>query len=236
MSFHNLSSSHGRLSKDSSYNSTYNSIYSHTYSTTPSSGSLGLPGDEFRILQKRQNRDRLDAHFSHYASPSYSHHPRPVCRDMPSTQDARLLISEVKNATRQALGRNFDFTDDWHDRTKRHESVETRGDAKEYGEPIPQKYLDEYHKWSREDDAKYDADQSMADYTPGARWRAHDHLHIDVTAMRPSTSHRETFRHLPQPVHASIVPNEPDYARPVLVSKFSFDSDMPPRRSFFRRR
>ncbi|KAF1852018.1 uncharacterized protein K460DRAFT_413497 [Cucurbitaria berberidis CBS 394.84] len=204
------------------------SLSGHSNSST----SSGLPGDEFHTLQKRQTRDRLEAHFSHHGSSTRSH-PRTSYQDVFLPQDDRVRISEVKNATRRALGSSFDFTDGGYSRTKRVDSLKTphaagsrRGGSK-YDEPIPQKYLDEYHKRSREDDEKYDADQYKADFTSFARWRTHDVLDVNNGAIRPPNSYRETAHssaHLRS--MDSVMDDKREVARPPLVSKFSFDSDM----------
>lgn len=211
------------------------------YSTSTNS-SLGLPGDEFRTLKRRQNRDRLENHFSHRGASNYSH-SRTAYQDAHLGHNERVRISEVKNATRKALGSNFDFTDNGHRGTKYYEAglkrrtAESRRDSSKYEVPIPQKYLDEYYEWSRKYEEKYEAHQSKADYTFGAPWRTHDRLHVDPAAVRPSTLYRETPRSStkPESVESNIY-DERGYARPPLVSKFSFDSDVPPKRSFFRRR
>lgn len=275
----------------SSYSSSSSGQSSSSYTTQTSKSSytsVGLPADEYRTLQKRQNRDRVEAHFrgssgsSNYSSstsslsPNYPHHRRGDSgdstysqRSYTSYQEARLPhaqrvhISEAKNATRRALGPSFSFTDEYDNQASNYPATtqttalsggrRSRGNHTER-EPIPQKYLDEYHAWSRADDEKYNIDDRhpyKADYISNAQWHTHDGVHVapaptaaatPILCPTPMKPYYKTPSSLPShsPLRShhrlervySVMqdvreqPNyEYEYAQPRLVSKFSFDSD-----------
>jgi hypothetical protein len=162
-----------------------------------SSESSSLPGDEYRRLQKRQQQARLNTYFSQpHLPPSYtSVRPKTSYQARPHlTRERRSEISEVANATRNALGSSFDFTDESYNCSQRTAAVSTLhtartrcDDVASKGEaPIPQRYIDEFNKRWHEDDLQYERQhQYKADYTPKAAWRSHAGMYVDTKPLPP---------------------------------------------------
>jgi hypothetical protein len=204
-----------------------------------------LPGDEFRMLQKRQERERLEHHFEHRGHSNHYINPRTPYQDVGLSPDARLRISAVKNATRTALGPSFDFTDDSYNRSQRCTDASSvpsvRRGADKSLDPIPQRYIDEFNKKWRDDDLKYDAHQYAADMTHNTPWRAHAPMYVDI---KPLPRQEPLHRPLPQTTNSGCFdgglsvcePRSLTRGRPALVSKFSCETlDEPPKRTFWRR-
>jgi hypothetical protein len=219
----------------------------------------GLPGEEYRKLRRGQDRERLEKHFepreSHF-KPLISLHS--AYRTASLSQDQRLRISEVKSATRVALGSSFDFDDDSYGRLDRHEHKYQRShgwvDDAAQGGNIPQKYLDEFNQHWHEDDEENDADQYMADHAREAPWRKH------APALQRRLDLELVYGNEPVYTNKPIHTNEPIYTRPLtkgappridsgygseyepprtpqlLPSKFSFDHSIKkPKRRFLGR-
>ncbi|KAF1836821.1 hypothetical protein BDW02DRAFT_492598 [Decorospora gaudefroyi] len=205
-----------------------------TYYTTSSSGAI-LPDDEYKVLQERQQRAHLEAHFAQPAlAPSHtSVRPKTSYQEANLPQDRRAHISEIKNATRDALGSSFDFTDDSYDRGQSSSGTRRATTQYSYEEPIPQRYIDEFNKKWHEDDLKYEH-QYRADCTHNAGWRTHQNMYVDIKPLP---------RHESAPRYANVYEPRPltREAPKMLRSKFSFDSavettlETKPKHSFWRR-
>lgn len=130
-----------------------------------------------------------------------------------------LHISEVRTATRRALGPSCyrsEYTEFTQPDYGSHWNYEESQDSED---PIPQKYLDEFNRRWHEDDEDNDADQYMADIMPNARWRRHLPIFLDgevpiLTLPKTGRSRREPTS--PDSRHAS--------SRPPLQSRFSHDT------------
>jgi hypothetical protein len=143
------------------------------------SRSSGLPSDEYRTLRRAQDRSRLESHFSlgekvdaTYTTTSSAY------RSAGLSQSERFRVSEVRSATRSALGSSFNFDDESYERSMRREGEyqQSRGWISEdetRHDPIPKKYLDEFNRKWHEDDEDNDADQYLADCASEAKWRRH---------------------------------------------------------------
>lgn len=230
----------------SNYSSSTASLATPTYSVSSFTEPLGLPGDEYRILKGRQDRDRLEAHFAHRGSGS---NPRSstAYQQAGMSKHERTNISELRSATRRALGESFDFTDKSFDKFQR--AVKHHPDAfeEDFDQPIPQRYIDEYHSRSREDCRKYDNDQDMEDCTSGAAWVLCDPSDRDVAANSSTLWHQPSMSYVQSSnksyslgwidsvMGGSYKQQLPSPYEPQLVSKFSFDSDMPKKRKIFGR-
>ncbi|KAI8934980.1 hypothetical protein NX059_008646 [Plenodomus lindquistii] len=188
-----------------SNNSSESSLHSHLNSIT----SPGLPSEEYRTLRRRQERARLESHFTH--------------RD-------RVRISQVKNATRHALGSSFDFTDESYERSTAatatpRRAVGKRRECGKYEDPIPPRYIDEFNNMWADDDDVYDAEQVRADmsYAP---WRVHARMPRDVAPVEPCAYPNRVSRvdSAIAGVEARRETRSVEEVRPQLVSKFSTDS------------
>jgi len=221
-----------------------------TMSSTQSSyhsskASIGLPDDEFRTLQKRQNRSRLEKHFAHQGSSNHYSRPRTAYQKADLSQEERLRISKVKNATRQALGSSFDFTDSGCSYSQQSDvgltlsATETLRDSSSYEEPIPREYIDAFNQRWYEDDDVYEPAQYVADHTFNAPWRQHADMYTDIEPITCPEVAPFGNRHsrVGSAIDDRFEQRPLTSPRPQLVSKFSFDSDMPSRkRRFFRLR
>jgi hypothetical protein len=207
-----------------------------------SSSASSLPGDEYRRLQKRQQHERLDAYFSQpHLAPSYtSIRPKTSYQAAHLPRERRVEISEVANATRRALGSNFDFTDGSYNCSQRTAAVSIlhsarsrrNADREEKEEPMPQRYIDEFNKRWHEDDLTYERQhQYRADYTHSAEWRSHAGMYVDV-------------KPLPSPRRERAVRNEQAHSyerrpltRVVNQSRFSLETheEPTPKRGFWNR-
>jgi hypothetical protein len=213
----------------------------------------GLPGDDFTRLCQQ---DRLNTHFQHRGNQDAAlpEPPRSAYRDAGISQSQRSRISEVRGATRAALGSSFDFIDDSYERSRRRDDDyhRSRGwlDKEPRRDPIPQKYQDEFNKLWHEDDMANDADRYRDDYTSpkNAPWREHVMLDRNGRMVGPDFSRPPIISSAPRRVDSVIdscgfrrPASPPRQASPVLVSKFSFESladsveEAPPRRRYFGR-
>ena len=196
-------------------------------------------------MQKRQNRDRIDAHFSpssHHSSYSPASY-RTSYQERGLDPEHRLRISEVRNATHQALGAGFEFTDESYDDMQRvaESGRGTTGTGTYKDDPIPQHYIDEFNKMMYEDDLENDRDQYTADCTPEAPWRAHWSMYNDIKPLaRRETPPLQCVPSVQLERHDSAMEEDaseprPLTRRPQLVSKFSWDSsvDEKPRKRRF---
>jgi hypothetical protein len=213
----------------------------------------GLPQDEFRNLCRAQERERLETHFTH------KNKPRPIAytssraayRDAGLSQSSRHHISEVHSATRAALGPSFDFIDASYSSSRARDDTYQRSrgwidDLPQCDAPIPKKYRDEFDRWWHEDMEEHDADQYLADHMKDAPWRQHvplEHNRLNVEPVR--ARQRTTAAPVPKPAprrvdsgyHSGESERSAQYVRPPLpVSKFSWGSDVKPRRRGLRER
>lgn len=210
-----------------------------------SRGTPGLPGDEYRALRKLQQRNRLEEHFAHNGSSKTRISPQtPKPADGHSISN-RVHASDVKYTTRKALGANFDFTDGGYERARAATEARRTVGQKEQGKhekAIPQKYIDEFNKKWQEDDERYESDLWKAYCTDNAAWRKHEAMYSDIAPLVYKAEprymkHTERVQRVP-----SYVANSSQYTskepvsldKPSLVSRFSFDSVVTERRSFFR--
>jgi hypothetical protein len=200
--------------------------------------SSSLPDEEFRDLHRAQNRERLESHFEHRGGCSRSNEPlHSAYRDAGLSREERRGISEVRSATRAALGPSFDFDEDSYGCSRRHmdDSQRSRGWTEEApsGGTIPKKYLDEYDQRWHEDDEDNDADQYIADCTLRASWRKHERMDRYPVYVEPSDTRRPTAV-APRSVDRGQDSSHGDFERPVsrpqLTSSFSFDNYEEPQR------
>jgi hypothetical protein len=219
------------------------SLSEHRYSCYPiaSQESFSLPGDEYHNLRRAQDRERLESHFEHRGDSSLLYKPlRSAYRDIGLSYDHRRDISEVRSATRAALGPTFIFDDDSYERSShRYKSENQRSsgwtDDAPSGGAIPKKYLDEFNQRWHEDDEDNDADQYLADYAPKAAWRKHEQLDRHLAYIEPSYSQYRTSKG-PRRIdsgYGSADNGDEDecvQCRPHLSSKFSFDDLEEPKR------
>lgn len=215
------------------------SISTQSYSNKSSTDSLGLPSDEYRILKKRQEIGRLEAHFADSSNPPSCSIPYTPFQQVGIPQESRTLISETRNATRSALGASFDFTDDSYDRSQRTGAVdmlrlvELRRERRNRKPPIPQRYLDEFNRKWAYDEEMYEPSQSIADYAYDAPWRFHTPMHTDIVPVPYRDTHGPRTR-LGREYYGECEQRPAIRETPPLVSKFSFDSEIEPkRRSLF---
>lgn len=133
---------------------------------------------ESRNIRRDQDRERLEKHLEHRGNSGHSYPaPHSNYRDAGLSEGERVRISQVKSATRAALGPSFHFDDGTFHRSRRHNNYQrSQGwtDHTENGiKDIPQKYIDEFNQKWHEDDEDNDADQYLADYAGEAPWRKH---------------------------------------------------------------
>ncbi|KAL5116210.1 hypothetical protein ACEQ8H_005875 [Pleosporales sp. CAS-2024a] len=193
----------------------------------------GLPGDDFTRLRQR---DGIERHFGHGGAGDAAYEaPRSTYRDAGLSRDHRSRISEVRGATRAALGSSFDFTDDSYERSqsRRRDDAYARSRGWLDDEPrdsgtIPTKYLDEFNKLWYEDDQANDAQQYQADYTREAPWRDHESMgRYKSSAERSCTPQPRTST---ASSRADSGYGGSDTSSQTLKSKFSWDDDESPRR------
>lgn len=203
--------------------------------------SHGLPGDEYQTLQRRHARQRLESHFSHRGSSNSFPSLRTAYQSADFSLPKRSHISAVQNATRQALGPSFNFTDQsFTFLTQRSQPVScpptTDEQASRYDEPIPQRYLDAFNqKWAEDDDI-YDCVQARGDRTNGALWRRHADLPAGITPLYPVSQADSAVSLVGE---SRLTVQGHGCGRPDAVSRFSSDSEASlamPRRSIFRQR
>jgi hypothetical protein len=221
------------------------SPYSNSYTEqrqsrypTASQRSVGLPEEEYRGLYRAQTRERLESHFEHRGgSSSSSESSHSVYRDAGLAREERRAISEVRSATRAALGSSFDFDDDSYGRSRRHMDKYQRSYGWTGEEPcggaIPKKYLDEYNQRWHEDDEDNDADQYLADYASRAPWRNHERLNHYPAYVEPSNNRPRKVvapRNVDRECGSSHDDFERPQSRPQLISNFSFDDYEEPQR------
>jgi hypothetical protein len=203
-----------------------NSLYSVRHKSRE---SVSLPSEEYRALCLAQDRERLEKHFGHHGNCSNSvAAPCSAYRDARLSQHERSRISEIKSATRAALGPSFDFIDDTYKRLGQHKCVyQSSGgwiDNPPCGSAIPKKYLDEFNQRWHEDDENNDVDQYLADHIHRAPWRKHvplEHHRLRLKSVRISA------RTSAEPPRVDIgsceEPENPRVAQ-LISSKFSFES------------
>ncbi|KAF2273313.1 uncharacterized protein EI97DRAFT_445050 [Westerdykella ornata] len=153
-----------------------------------------LPADEYRYLQTRHTLEkhfggrspamtsRSDASSSlsmtKSTSSKHSSSSSSNKKDSRLTHDQRTSVSEIRYATRKALGPSFDFTDTYV-APKRKTTRHHYGNDEEAGkEHIPQRYIDEFNRRWVQDDFEEDAHQFVMDCLPNgvAPWRRHQAL------------------------------------------------------------
>lgn len=204
---------------------------------------LRLPAEEHEHLK---NKYRLEEHYRSPRLSGISANLSSVSR-YPSSRkkssdeiEHRFKSSEIRHATRKALGPSFDFSDDSFTSLG---SAQRRGTVQaspeEHSSPIPQRYLDEYNRWCYEDEMSHEADQYKDDMAPKAPWRHHENFHdgnphevADMViyiekyrntygpssgAIRRIPTYRESGDQKPVPMM--------DIAVNQLKSKFSWDAD-----------
>jgi hypothetical protein len=222
--------------------STYNSRSGATGEllSPTSSESSSLPGNEYKRLQQRQKIERLNAYFEQPHLPlSYtSARPKTSYQQARIPRERRVEISEVGNATRIALGSNFDFTHESY-RSQRSAAAHTTRTS-ERKEPIPQRYIDEFNnKWA-EDDRIYEH-QRQADYTYNADWRTHAGMHVDTKPLpAPRREAKPSYDHRPMRFDSSSRDEPRPLARSApaaFASRFSLETreEPVPKRSFWGR-
>jgi hypothetical protein len=217
-----------------------------------------LPQDEYRHMCRAQERERLETHFTHQnklRTNTYAPY-RSAYRDAGLSHSSRHQISEVQSATRAALGPSFDFTeatysssrarDDSYQRSRGWTDYSPRRDA-----PIPKQYRDEFDRWWHEDTEEHDADQYLADHVKEAPWRQHvplehNRLNVEPVRARPRTTAVCTPapKSAPRRVDSGYYSGHsgesecsgPAVRPPLPVSKFSWESDVKPRRRGLRER
>ncbi|KAH7075425.1 hypothetical protein BKA63DRAFT_594851 [Paraphoma chrysanthemicola] len=155
----------------------------------------GLPGDEYQILRRANDRERLERHFEGGSSSRTYQPSSSAYRDAGLSYSQRHGISEVRNATRAALGPSFDFTDDTYGRSTRHRDnyERSRGWTDDRPSPsgaIPQRYLNEYNQRWHEDDEDNDADRYLDDHNRNATWRRPARLTETPTYREPAYNSR----------------------------------------------
>ncbi|EFQ95585.1 hypothetical protein PTT_05979 [Pyrenophora teres f. teres 0-1] len=203
-----------------------------------SSKSRGLPGDEYRTLKKAQEKAELNEHFAQPSLPTRTI-SKSAYQQLDLSKDRRSQISEVKNATRRALGSSFDFTDEGYEHSQRASATSSRDSIGKYEiRDSPQRYIDEFNKKWVEDDLKHEATQYAADRDGSGSWRAHEIMYGDIKSL-PSrdTASGHVAQNGPNRRIDSVVEEAP---RPQLVSKWSMSTidldEEPKKRSLFGRR
>lgn len=129
-----------------------------------SSKARGLPEEEYRALQKRQQRSQLETHFTEQ-NRSISNLSKTAYQKALLPGYQRLHISQANYATYKALGESFDFTDDSFDRLQSPSVSMSIHLRHSYKEPIPQRYIDEFNKKWHEDDMRYDKSRYNDDFS-----------------------------------------------------------------------
>jgi hypothetical protein len=168
--------------------------------------SFGLPDEEYRALRRAQDRERLQSHFGRRGGNSRGYQARRTAfQDAGLSQQRRHETSEVRAATRAALGGGFHFDAESYGRPRRHTNEYQRlygwGGEAPRG-VIPQWYIDKYDQRSYEYSEDHDADQYVADFTGHATWRQHqpmDHYYLYI----------ERLHSMP---HTTVVPSRMDSA------------------------
>jgi len=189
-----------------------------TYHSTNSTSS-NLPGDEYRALKRAQEKAELNAHFAQPSLPSRSI-AKTAYQKADLTRNRRSQISEVKDATRRALGASFDFTDAGYTHIQRSSAVSNRASTARYEEEIPIRYIHEFDKKWVEDDLKDAAEQYAADSDGSASWRTHQAMHQDIKPLphRDNTAPSYLAQITPNRRVDSVMEEE---LRPQLTSKWS---------------
>ncbi|RMZ74222.1 hypothetical protein GMOD_00003229 [Pyrenophora seminiperda CCB06] len=213
------------------------------YPTSPTVRSL--PDEEYRALRRSQQKAELNAYFAQPSLLPRSSIPRTAYQEAELSQSRRSQISDVKDATRRALGSNFDFTDVGYERSSSSQrsssatspSRYSAATSSSYEEKIPQRYIDEFNEKWFEDDLKYGAKQYAADRDGSASWRTHEAMYGDI---RPLPRRDTTLRYTAQSDLDSRVDNAIEEPRPQLTSRWSVSTidsvDEPKKRSLLGRR
>ena len=194
---------------------------STTYqSTNPT--SRNLPGEEYRALKKAQEKAELNKHFAQPSLPSRSV-AKTAYQKVDLTRNRRSQISEVKDATRRALGASFDFTDSGYNHSQRSSATSSRDSVARYEEEIPQRYIDEFNEKWVEDDLKYAAEQYATDSDGSASWRTHQDMYEDIKPLphRYNIARGYLAQNSPDSRVDSVMEEE---CRPQLTSKWSIST------------
>lgn len=146
--------------------------------------SPGLPGDQHAALVRRQKLEkfyqRRGSDLSARSDLSSNSSRRSSVESSRLSPEQRLAKSEMRSATRQALGHSWHPSDGFSDSSSSAGSYQsTYGSHWEYkddGKPIPQEYIDQFNRRWHEDDEDNDADQFVADMQRDATWRKHQAL------------------------------------------------------------
>jgi hypothetical protein len=163
----------------------------------PTQQSFGLPDEEYRDLRRAQDRERLQSHFEGRRGNSQGYEPRRTdFQDAGLSQQRRHDISEVRVATRAALGGGFNFDEESYRRPRRHTNEYQRSHGWVDEAPrgaVPQRYTDEYNQRSHEYAEDHDTDQYVADFTSHAPWRQHQPMdryppYVERPHARPHTA------------------------------------------------
>lgn len=164
---------------------------------------------EARTIRRAQDRARLEQHFEHRGNSSVSK-PAPLSsyRDRGLSQSERHRISQIKSATRAALGPSFNFIDeasycllDHTDEYQRSRGWTDQINGAAQG-VIPQDYIYEFNRYWHEDDEDNDADQYIADYQKEAPWRKHAPSAYAVSTYSVSSRSRTSTTPLKVPKRA----------------------------------
>jgi hypothetical protein len=211
-------------------------------------------------MRRAQERERLETHFTHQNKPRTNTYApsRSAYRNAGLSQSSCHHISEVQSATRAALGPSFDFTEATYSSSRARDDLYQRSrgwvdDSPRRDAPIPKKYRDEFDRWWHEDMEQHDADQYLADHVKDAPWRrhvplGHNKLNVERVRARPRTKTSPVPTPAPKTAprrvdsgYHSEHNGESERSAPVVrpplpVSKFSWDSDVKPRRRGLRER
>lgn len=171
-------------------------------------------------MRRDQNRNRLEKHLEHRGNVGHSYPaPHSHFRDRGLTQGERLHISQVKAATRAALGPSFDFNkdDDRYGRSNRHADTYQRSrgwiDDREYKvNDIPQNYIDEFNQKWHEYDEDNDADQLVADYAKEAKWRKHEPIHYSIPDLKYASYEVPSSKKKPRAMASPMKRTDSGYA------------------------
>ena len=212
------------------------------YPTSPT--SPGLPAEEYQYLRKQQQRQHLESQLRSRSntSPYFTHSPtysQTAFQQAGLAHAQRVHISEVRNATRKALGANFDFADEKDrgngggrtvQRRPAHTSTTTTPRPRER---MPQHHVDALSaRWSeaemqeqyaRSRAARMQQNMHGATTASVSRRRDHSRAHDDST----STARRHDSGVVVSMDAVNEFPGRSAAggAMPQLKSKFSFDSD-----------
>ncbi|KAJ4355985.1 uncharacterized protein N0V89_004010 [Didymosphaeria variabile] len=170
-----------------------------TSNLRPHRFSVGLPHEELAFYEAQLNAEVFQEHlgeayqrhhmgvsgpFKRPSNPAYNGHFKKPNDTAGGEQfplvytDRALQKSKMMNATRKALGPNWQTADHLDDDLENYGAPKVSSDwncQTEREAPIPDKYLQEFNQMWYEDDEDTDADQLLADMTSNshAPWRNH---------------------------------------------------------------